>query len=116
MLIGNQWKYTLLVFFTGILGKKPQIIVKEVQQQYGAADCGVFAVAFAVSLARKNNPQDLRLNQPAMRKHLVLCLRNRVMLPFPEVKAQGEYNPSLFYCILIIHFARRAEGNQLVPT
>ncbi len=44
-----------------------------VQQQRGRADCGLFAIAFAVELAHGNNPEYTSYDQKQMREHLIQC-------------------------------------------
>ena len=60
------------------------IRMQEVQSQSGGADCGVFAIAFAVSLCQGKDPCSISLEQPLMRQHLTECLSNQFMTPFPE--------------------------------
>ena len=53
----------------------PELVVKipEVQQQHGACDCGVFAVAFALHVALGDDPQKILFEQSQMRPHLLRC-------------------------------------------
>ena len=64
---------------------KLQINMQQVQKQHGTDDCGLFAIAFAVSLARKVNPADSHLlfEQSRMRSHLINCLQEANFCPFP---------------------------------
>ena len=48
-----------------------------VQQQTNDSDCGVFAVAFAVSLALGRNPKHVTFDTPRMRPHLAACLKKQ---------------------------------------
>lgn len=54
-----------------------------VQSQQGAADCGLFAIAFAVALCLGNNPQKMVFNQDKMREHLVDCIESQNFTNFP---------------------------------
>ena len=56
----------------------------DVMRQKGADDCGLFAIAFAVDLCNGDDPAKVNYKQVEMRKHLVQCLKNGVMLPFPR--------------------------------
>ena len=53
------------------------------QKQKGSKDCGVFSIAFAIAIAFKVNTHKLKLDQQSMRCHLVKCLHNKCMSPFP---------------------------------
>ena len=55
-----------------------------VQQQYGTADCGLFAIAFAVAVCAGSNAKTLTFEQMKMQKHLFQCLEQRKMSTFPS--------------------------------
>ncbi len=57
-----------------------------IQMQSGGADCGVFAVAFATSLALGKAPGQFHFDQPRIRQHLFKCLKSRKMVMFPHKK------------------------------
>ena len=61
------------------------IVIKPVQQQR-EINCGLFALAFATSLLFGDDPTKLRYDEKQMRKHLVYCLENDLMEPFPTIK------------------------------
>lgn len=67
-------------------GKKEKfnVEVSSVQQQEGADDCGVFAIAFAVEVAFGGNPSKVIYRQEAMRNHLEDSFNNRKLSPFPR--------------------------------
>ena len=60
-----------------------QLKIKSVQQQNNGVDCGVFAIAFATSLAHGNDPCTAAYNVPLMRSHLIKCLQQKKMELFP---------------------------------
>jgi hypothetical protein len=41
----------------------------DTQMQYGTADCGIFAIPFAVALANGEQPGAYEFDQQKMRKH-----------------------------------------------
>ena len=49
-----------------------QILVDlpEVQQQLGSSDCGLFAIAFATSILKGEDPSSVRYIQSRMRQHV----------------------------------------------
>ena len=54
-----------------------------VQHQTNVSDCGVFAIAFAVSLALGTNPKHVTLDTLRMRPHLGACLKAQKISMFP---------------------------------
>ena len=46
----------------------------DTQMQCGSVDCGIFAIAFALTLANGEKPGVYHFDQPKMRKHLIQCL------------------------------------------
>ena len=66
--------------------KYPEIVLHFVdcQRQNGTNDCGLFAIAFAVSICYGNLPEKFRYAQHEMRKHLFKCLNNGMIEEFPK--------------------------------
>lgn len=56
----------------------------------GSADCGLFAIAFALELAINSNVDvtKLRYEQSEMRTHLIACLKMDKLTPFPISQSQ----------------------------
>lgn len=54
-----------------------------VQQQTNDSDCGVFAIAFAVSLALGTDPMHVTFDIRRMRPHLTACLKDKKLNMFP---------------------------------
>ena len=63
--------------------------IPPVQQQSGRADCGVFAIAFALHTALGHRVPDLEFVQAKMQSHLLKCLTNRRLVPFPTLEKRG---------------------------
>ncbi len=57
-----------------------------VQMQNGTSDCGLFAVAFAVSLCGGKDPHVCSYDQGQMRHHLYQCLEKGKLTEFPATK------------------------------
>ena len=64
-------------------GKLVQLQFVPVQQQTNNSDCGVFAIAFAVSLALGTNPKHVTFDTSRMRSHLAFCLKAQKLSMFP---------------------------------
>ena len=58
--------------------------VQPVQQQTNGTNCGLFAIAYAVDLAHKEDPTKIRYDERRMRSHLVECLTEGSLTPFPR--------------------------------
>ena len=61
------------------------ILSKFVQQQGNGEACGVYAIAFATSLANSGNPEKESYDKKNIRPHLVECLEIGKAIPFPTV-------------------------------
>ena len=64
------------------LFKRGNISVLQPQKQNGTDDGGLYALAFATSLAYGHDPSTINYNQGMMRKHLIECFENKKMVPF----------------------------------
>ena len=64
---------------------RPQTFqVQMTQQQVGATDCGIFAIAYAVELAHGHDPSAIVYDQSEMRNHLLKCFEKMEISPFPR--------------------------------
>ena len=68
-------------YFTG----KEIISFVEVQKQPDAYNCGLFAIAFAAELLDGKSPSDAVFVVDRMRAHLISCLEEQKLRPFPKV-------------------------------
>ena len=62
----------------------PKIKVIPPKKQIGAKDCGVFAIAFATSLAFDHKAPSLKYDQIKMRRHLANCFEVQKLTVFPK--------------------------------
>ena len=60
-----------------------------VHRQRGARDCGLFAIAYAVDLARGVDPSMIKYDQSRMRRHLLGCFARGAITTFPRHLATG---------------------------
>ena len=58
------------------------------QGQEDSYNCGVFSIAFATALAFGQNPSNITMNAKVMRMHLIECLKQKTITPFPYVSNQ----------------------------
>ena len=57
----------------------------EMQKQKGNSDCGVYAIAVATALCYQEDPTVIHWNTESMRRHLLKCLEQSKMEPFPRI-------------------------------
>ena len=76
-------------------GRRSQLIIRRlsVQQQVGAKDCGLFAVAFAVEVCQRNDPSRVSYDHSKMRSHFASCLEKGHMDTFPRGRKSQENIP-----------------------
>ena len=93
-------------------GEKFTINIQPVQQQDNGVDCGLYAVAFATSLAFGDDPVKLFYNKYNLQTHFINCLLNKNMTKFPGV-SKSEVNtkvcrsktiPLEIYCVCRMNF------------
>ena len=58
-----------------------------VQKQPDSCNCGAFAIAYAAELLDGQCPSDAVFDVNEMRKHLIKCLENQILTPFPKVSS-----------------------------
>ena len=79
-----------------IYGEKNEDLLRveicSVHQQDGGVDCGIFAIAFATDLCHSLNPVAVTYDQNKMRPHLLRCLENQRLEPFPRKEERGIFN------------------------
>ena len=78
--------------------EKLHINMKQVQKQHGTNDCGLFAIVFAVSLARKVDPVNLDLffEQSRMRAQFINYLQEANLCPY-KVQEVVVHQTIVFY-------------------
>ncbi|XP_028402994.1 uncharacterized protein LOC114525772 [Dendronephthya gigantea] len=70
------------------------INIPRVQYQPNYVDCGVFAIAFLVSLLFNQDPASLTYSEGSMRSHLLRCLSEDKFSPFPLTKKKDSADKS----------------------
>ena len=57
-----------------------------VQKQRSGCNCGLYALAFATAICAGEMPQLLQFDEKVMRSHLLRCLEEEDIIPFPSTK------------------------------
>ena len=60
-------------------------VERQTVQRQGVNDCGVLAIAFAMSLANGRDPAMITYSPAALRSHLRQCLMSGVFTEFPHL-------------------------------
>ena len=68
--------------------KQINIHFPSVQVQYGVNDCGLFALAFAATLCKGQDPSKVNYVQHELRKHLLHCINDQVIHDFPQRRSK----------------------------
>ena len=77
--------------------------------QPNTSDCGVYAIAFAVSLAFGKEPAYLNFDNSKMRSHLLNCLQSGVLTEFPCKPEQRKSVCTGTHCAAILHLPNARE-------
>ena len=87
---GTLTTYTVKQIATILHAEDPEIVlnIKPVQQQNNGTDCGVFAIAFVASLLNGQDPSTASYNNNQLRTHLLWCIKNGHLSPFPKAPDQ----------------------------
>ena len=56
-----------------------------VRKQPDGYNCGLFAIAFAAEILDGKSPTEAHFDVRKMRTHLIMCLENQRLTPFPKV-------------------------------
>ncbi|MCP4065215.1 MAG: hypothetical protein GY740_18470 [Gammaproteobacteria bacterium] len=77
-------RFSVLRFLFGMIHN-----LRNFQRQTGKVSCGYFAVAHVVEQAATghNRPESLVFDQSAMAGHLLACLKERRLTPFPKAES-----------------------------
>ena len=54
-------------------------VIKNVQNQQGASNCGLFSLAFSTSLCFGDNPLEIQYSQKQLHEHVVSCFEAKVI-------------------------------------
>ena len=74
-------------------------------------DCGVYAIAFAVSLAFDKEPAHLHYDKSKMRTHLMNCINSGILTEFPS---KPESRKIFIHKPIQSHSTALAEGQRAI--
>ena len=83
-------------------------------KQSGSRDCEVFAAAYATSLAFGHNSCAFVYDQCRMREHLLRCLQQKKMEPFPYIRMRRTGTPRVQFVNVYCHCRCPDSGNAMV--
>ena len=70
----------------------PPYELMKCEKQVGSIDCGIFTIAYATDLLQGNEPSTIIYDQSKFRTHLIQCLENGQLTPFPKYKHDKTIN------------------------
>ena len=84
-------KESIINFFQVILPNEEKVLVsfENVQQQIGGNDCGLFALAFAISLCYNDVPSLMFYDQISLRNHYAKCIEDNEIQSFLSKPKRG---------------------------
>ena len=59
----------------------PELV--NIPKQSGGTDCGLYAIANATALCFQQDPSKIQFHQNVMRLHLIKCMEDGELAPFP---------------------------------
>ena len=80
----------------------------------GSSDCGVFAAAYSTSLAFGHDPCAFVYDQCRMREHLLRCLQQKKMEPFPCIRIRRTGTPRVQSVNIYCYSRCPDRGNAMV--
>ena len=84
--------------------------------QAGSVDCGIFALAYATDFAHGNNPSQIQYDQSQFRQHLLQCLQDHKVVPFPRVGMHPECSVPYEYTADIASTEKWSVPKRTSPT
>lgn len=92
--------------------EKIDVIIQPVMPQTNAVDCGVYAIAYAMSLCLRDDPCCFKLNRRNIRKHLWQCILAEKITPFPSSRCSIPGHPIKLQIRVFCSCRRPYEANS----
>jgi hypothetical protein len=88
------------------------------RQTAGSNNCALFAIANGECIAREQDPAEVTFDEDQMRPHLLQCLQNGVLTPFPTVppgsKRPTDRTTQTTLQLNIAHYAAMRENKRIL--
>ncbi|KZS20646.1 Uncharacterized protein APZ42_012571 [Daphnia magna] len=84
-------------------------VVRGCQKQGNIFHCGVFAIAFATSLANGQDPTEILYDPVKLRDHLRTCIDTEVLSPFPSTYCRPRNRGEKIQSIDVFCYCRRTD-------
>ena len=91
-----------------------KIQIANVITQSGDNDCGVFSAAYCTALAYTQDPSGIVFNQSMMRQHLVKCLEQKQVVPFPQMRTRRPGRPLTITINIYCYCRMPDDGSTMV--
>ena len=86
--IGSSVLHEQVAKILRIEGKSFKLNHVDVQRQLGSNDCGLYAIANAVTLCFGGDPHSINYDQESFRVHLAKCFESQIITMFPVANNQ----------------------------
>ncbi|CAH1251049.1 PKD1L3 [Branchiostoma lanceolatum] len=79
------------------------VLLPEVQRQWNADDCGLYAIAWAVDIAEGQDVSRVVYDDRKMRSHLQMCFKEGNLTPFPRLTSRRKrVGPTMVHQITLV--------------
>ena len=96
--------------------KQKEVVIEyvDIQEQRGASDCGLFALAFITSICNGIDPASYSYQQAAMRSHTLSCIEKSQMTLFPCISGR-QYQESIKKTLPVYYVCRLPnDGSSMI--
>ena len=99
-----------------LVSHEPNVTLRfiDVDRQNNANDCGLYALAFASTLCSGKDPRHITFSKTDLRKHLLQCLMQNEMEPFPGEKLRRKKMVKETMILEIFCTCRSTEDGNMV--
>ena len=88
------------------------ILLPEMSRQCNGVDCGLYAIATATDLCFGNNPAERNYDQSQMRAHLLKCILQQHLDPFPATSISR--TNVLYYGLTVYCYCRKPADDNMI--
>lgn len=88
------------------------VLLPEMSRQSNGVDCGLYAIATATDLCFGYSPSERNYDQLQLRPHLLECIKNQHMEPFPATKIAR--TNIVYYALNIYCYCRKPADDSMI--